>query len=184
LKTSITIELSDFEDFFKSNYGELCGYANKYLQDVDEAEEVVQNTFVKFWENRKTINIKSSFKSYIYTTIKNNCLNVIKHQKVKNTYKQHNEQQLKQQQFGVDDEYEATELEQKIQQSIQQLPDGRQQVFIMSRYEGLKYKEIADKLKISIKTVENQMGSTIKFLKSELADYLVTLALIFNVLMK
>lgn len=162
----------------------MCGFANKYLQDVDEAEEIVQNCFVKFWENRNDLKVNSSVRSYMFTSIKNACLNQIKHLKVKEDYKIHNEKEIELSQYSIDDDLEASELESKINKTINALPEGRRQIFILSRYEGLKYREIADKLKISIKTVENQMGSAIKFLKTELAEYMVTLIVLLNILTK
>lgn len=184
MNTQTTITITEFEDLFKSQYAELCGYANKYLQDIDAAEETVQAFFVKFWENRETVNIKTSQRSYLFTSIKNSCLNRIKHLKVREDYKIINKRERELSNYSVDEEIEASELDQKIRSSIALLPEGRKRIFIMSRYEGLKYKEIAEKLKISVKTVENQMGSAIKYLKSELSDYLVTLVLIFNFFMK
>jgi len=184
LNLNPTITLSEFENLFKSHYAELCAFANKYLQDVDAAEETVQAFFVKFWENRETVTINTSQRSYIFTAIKNACLNQIKHIKIREEYKVVNLREKEDSQYAVDAEFEASELDQKIRKSIESLPEGRRRVFVMSRFEGLKYKEIAEKLKISIKTVENQMGSALKYLKSELSDYLVTLVLMFNFFMK
>ena len=184
MNTQPTITLTEFENLFKSHYAELCGFANKYLEDLEAAEEIVQAFFVKFWENRETVNAKTSQRSYIFTSVKNACLNQIKHIKIREEYKVVNQREMEDSQYAVDDEFEATELDQKIRKSIESLPEGRRRVFIMSRFDGLKYKEIAEKLKISVKTVENQMGSAIKYLKSELSDYLVTLVLIFNFFMK
>ena len=184
MNTQPTITLTEFENLFKSHYAELCGFANKYLEDLEAAEEIVQAFFVKFWENRETVNAKTSQRSYIFTSVKNACLNQIKHIKIREEYKVVNQREMEDSQYAVDDEFEAIELDQKIRKSIESLPEGRRRVFIMSRFDGLKYKEIAEKLKISVKTVENQMGSAIKYLKSELSDYLVTLVLIFNFFMK
>ena len=184
MDTQPTISLSEYEDLFKSHYAELCAFANKYLDDLEAAEETVQAFFVKFWENKETVNIKTSQRSYIFTSVRNACLNQLKHIKVREEYKLVNEKEMQDSQYTVGDEFEAKELDHKIRKSIELLPEGRRRVFIMSRFEGLKYKEIAEKLKISVKTVENQMGSAIKHLRSELSDYVVTLILIFNFLMK
>lgn len=184
MKEQSTISLTEFENLFKSNYAELCGFANKYLNDVEASEEIVQAFFVKFWESKESVKVKTSQRSYLFTSIKNACLNQIKHIKVREEYKEINQREMENSQYAVDEQYEASELDQKIRESIELLPEGRKRVFIMSRFEGLKYKEIAEKLKISVKTVENQMGSAIKHLKSELADYLVSLILLMNYLMK
>jgi RNA polymerase sigma-70 factor (ECF subfamily) len=173
------INLQEFEQTFRSHYGELCGFANKYLDDLEVAEETVQSVFVKFWENRERISISGSLKSYLYSSVKNNCLNQIKHMKIRDDYKEHNKRELEQSAYDGVDDLEASELEAKIHQSISALPEKRKKIFILSRYEGLKYKEIAEKLNISVKTVEHQMGSAIKQLKTDLADYLIVLSLLF-----
>ena len=142
-----------------------------FLNDLDAAEEVVQNLFVKFWENRAVTKITSSVRSYLFRSVRNSCLNFIKHMKIEETYKQYNEEQRKSGTISAEDEFEGSELEMHIRKAIDQLPPERKKVFIMSRFEGLKYREIAEKSGISIKTVENQMGKAIKFLRHELSDY-------------
>ena len=130
----------------------------------------MQNLFVKFWENRGTLKIEQSHRAYLFSATRNACLNEIKHQKVKKEYAdtvtyadgQHDD---------VVTTVEVDELDSKIKNAINQLPEGRKKIFLMSRFEGLKYKEIATELELSIKTVENQMGSAIKYLRSELKDY-------------
>lgn len=173
------ISLAEYESLFKAHYSELCGFANKFLEDIDAAEEIVQGFFVKFWESRTELNITSSPRSYLFTSIRNACYNQLKHIKIREEYKAYNQREMEESKYSVDDEYQANELDAKIRQTIEQLPESRRRIFIMSRYEGLKYKEIAEKLKISVKTVENQMGSAIKFLKLELSDYLIILAFMF-----
>lgn len=169
-----------FEQMFHKHYGELCSYANMFLNDLEAAEEIVQDLFVKFWENRNNIKITFSARSYLFRSARNSCLNFLKHQKIEETYKQYNEEQRESGSYSVDDEFEGSELEMQIRKAIDQLPPERKKVFIMSRFEGLKYREIAEKSGISIKTVENQMGKAIKFLRQELADYttFITLFLI------
>lgn len=180
LQNTENISLSEFEEMFKSQYNILCGFANKYLEDLDAAEETVQSIFVKFWENRSTHTITGSLKSYLFTAVKNNCLNQLKHYKIRDDYKEHNQRELELSQVTVADQVETDELEDKIRASIEALPEGRKKIFILSRYEGLKYKEIAEKLNVSIKTVENQMGSAIKQLRSDLTAYLVILILLIG----
>ncbi len=149
-----------------------------FLKNLEASEEVVQETFVKLWENRKTLNITSSLKSYLFRAVRNSSLNVIKHEKIKDKYKSYNEYEIKNHSASLDEEIDASELEIKIRKSIDLLPSERKKAFIMSRYEGLKYKEIAEKLNISKKTVENQIGKALKFLKSELAEYMTIIVLL------
>jgi len=174
----ISIDLSEFEMLFKSHYSELCAHANKYLDDLAAAEETVQSLFVKLWENRADVRFEKSARAYLFAATRNACFNQLRHIKVREEYKKHNQLEMEQEQYTVGDEYQAVELEEKIRRSIDDLPEGRRRIFILSRFEGLKYREIADKLKISIKTVENQMGSAIKHLKNDLSEYLTVLILI------
>ncbi len=150
-----------------------------FLKDLDAAEEIVQDLFVKFWENRATIKISSSVRSYLFTSVRNSCLNFIKHLKIEESYKQYNEIERESGSITVDEEFEGSELEKQIRKAIDQLPPERKKVFIMSRFEGLKYREIAEKSGISIKTVENQMGKAIKFLRQELVEYTTIIAIVF-----
>jgi RNA polymerase sigma-70 factor (ECF subfamily) len=167
---NILTDESAFEGFFKENYDAFCRFANGFTHDPDDAEEVVQNTFVKLWESRKTLVIGNHPKAYLFTMIRNACLNQIKHISIREEYKKHNEQELQ----DTEDRSEAVHptLQEKIQSAIHKMPTQRTKIFEMSRFEGLKYREIADHLNISIKTVENHMGSAMKDLRLEFKDYL------------
>ncbi len=160
-----------YEVFFKENYSALCRFAYTFLNDADDAEEVVQSTFVKLWKDKEKVNITSSLKSYLYSSVRNSCLNQKKHIEIRESYKQDNKRLLDEGN-NLEAEIEASELKAKINTAIDKLPLQRKRVFVLSRFEGLQYKEIAQKLNISPKTVENHMGLTIKFLKEELKDYL------------
>lgn len=163
---------SNYEVLFKSYYSRLCGYANQFLKDVDASEEIVQDLFYKLWKDRDKMEEITNLDSYLFRAVRNSCLNQIKHLKIKEDYKKYNQEVLRGQEEQADDMV-AGELEEKIRDAIDRLPTERKKVFILSRYEGLKYREIADKLMISIKTVENQMGKAIRFLRDELSEYLV-----------
>ena len=169
------IDLKEFEALFKGHYAELCVFANKFLDDLDAAEETVQSVFVKIWEGKNTLSIQSSIKSYLYSAVRNGCMNQIKHIKIRDTYKTYNQRTIDEGNHLESNEVEVSELESKIQESIKNLPKSRRQIFILSRYEGLKYKEIAEQLNISIKTVENQMGSALKQLREDLVEYMPVL---------
>ena len=170
-----SISLNEFEELFRSQYQDLCSFANRYMSDLDSSEEIVQNVFVKLWENRKGITINHSLRSYLITSVKNACLNKLKHIKIREEYKIYNESVIESGSTDVHEEYEAEELAIKIKSTINSMPPARREIFTLSRNEGLKYKEIAEKLKISVKTVENQMGNAIKYLKTELSEYVIYL---------
>lgn len=179
MKINKTLTIAEFELLFKNHYSELCAFANKFLNEVEAAEEIVQSFFVKYWEKRTSHSEIQFKKAYFYTSVKNACLNQLKHIEVREEYKIYNQREMDSEEHRVDDDDDnTTELSEKIRKSIDSLPEARRKIFIMSRYEGLKYREIAEHLKISIKTVENQMGSAIKHLKNDLSEYLIVLTLI------
>jgi RNA polymerase sigma-70 factor (family 1) len=160
----------DYEVIFRSYYERLCHYANMWLKDMDASEEVVQNTFVKLWEKRDSIKVELSVKSYLYRAVYNASINEIKHQKVKDNYaNMHNNHEPSNE---LHSQSELKELESRIEKALKSLPEQCRLIFQMSRYQDLKYREIADILNISIKTVENQMGKALKMMRMNLSDYL------------
>ena len=171
-----------FEFLFREYYQSLCHFALKYVKDSHESEELVQETFVKIWNRREQISIEYSLKAYLYQSVRNACLNYLKHQQVKKQYEQ--TQLYVQQELRSVDIIETMELEKKISDSLEKLPSERKKVFLMNRNQGLKYREIAEKLGISIKTVENQMGKALKFLREELQEYLIFIWLFLIELLK
>jgi RNA polymerase sigma-70 factor (family 1) len=179
-----TGDINAFEMMFKTYYQPLCRYANTLVNDREEAEEIVQSSFVTIWEKRESIEIAESAKAYLYRAIRNASLNRIKHEKVKENYAR------KQVYLGVP-KSESTEqglirdeLENKIQAAIQQLPEQCRLIFTLSRFEELKYQEIADQLQLSVKTVENQMGKALRMMREQLKDYLPLIAIMMNIFLE
>jgi RNA polymerase sigma-70 factor (ECF subfamily) len=170
---------ADFEALFRTHYSALCSYANGFLKDVDASEEVVQEMMFRLWTGRESLVINSSLKSYLYRSVRNGCLNVLKHLDVREEYKSFRERENVDSQRSQEDEMIISELEVRIREAIDRLPVERRKVFILSRYDGMSYNKIAEKLGISIKTVENQMGKALKTLREELSDYLPWLFLFF-----
>lgn len=162
-----------FEQVFKAYYSPLCQYAHTLLKDMDEAEEVVQGVFHSFWEKKNQLDIQISLKAYLYKMVYNLCLNRLKHSKIKDAYMNYNAAQIKHNPSFASDLADANELKIKIEEAIESLPEQCRLIFRLSRFEELKYAEIASQLGISIKTVENQMGKALKVLRLKLADYLV-----------
>lgn len=169
-----------FEMIFREHYQALCCYANSFLQDRDEAEEVVQSSFLAIWEKRNTLFITSSLKSYLYRAVRNSCLNVIKHEKIKQVHVDHEMKVLSPADENTSDAVLSNELEKQIYIAMQALPEQCLLVFKMSRFEELKYQEIADQLNISVKTVENQIGKALRIMREQLREYLPVLALLMK----
>ncbi|QEM10472.1 RNA polymerase sigma-70 factor [Mucilaginibacter rubeus] len=160
-----------FEKVYKHFIRPLHVYAISILRDEDTAKGMVQNVFMRLWERKERLNISGSIKAYLYGAVYNECLNNLRHQKVKINHQQHVVYMTKDK---VDEGtgMELLDLKEKLQQALNDLPEKCRTVFQLSRFEDLKYQEIADELGISIKTVENQMGKALKTLRLKLVDYL------------
>lgn len=161
-----------FEQLFKSHFKALHAYANVILKDEDNAEEIVQNMFLKFWEKRDLLNVQTSLKAYLYKCVYHDSLNFLKHQKIKTKYHDFTSYTMNTQHLPASSKVEMTELEHKLSLALNGLPEQCRTIFQMSRFEELKYREIAERLGLSIKTIENQMGKALRILRLELADFL------------
>lgn len=148
-----------FEELFRSWYARLTLFAFKYLSDRQEAENIVQMVFIRYWEKRKELKIES-LNSYLMTAVRNSCLNELKRRphfySVEDQYNLLDEQE---------DRSEEDELMNEVLKAIEDMPPKRRKIFKMSRFDGYKYKEIAGQLGISQKTVEVQMGKALKTLR-------------------
>lgn len=166
-----------FEVLFKTHYKALHAYALAILKDEDLAEEIVQSMFLKFWEKRELLNIQSSPKAYLYKCVYNDSLNHLKHEKIKYKHQEYSQQTMNIYQEPASAKVELSELERQLRKALNELPEQCRTIFQMSRFEELKYREIADQLGLSIKTVENQMGKALRVLRFKLADFLILVLL-------
>lgn len=166
------ITADTFELVFKKYYKALHAYAFTILRDESQAEEIVQQVFYKLWEKRNDININLSMQAYLYRAVYNESLNYLKHLKVRKAYHAHTIHSTTDAGPGATGKMAAKELEEKIANTLRLLPEQCRTIFQMSRFEELKYREIADRLSISVKTVEHQMGKALKIMRTALAAYL------------
>jgi RNA polymerase sigma-70 factor (ECF subfamily) len=163
-----------FELIFRRYYVRLCGFANKFVGDQAEAEEIVQEVFLNIWSRRDRLKLDDEIKPYLFKSVQNLCFNFIEHQKVIDHYYSVLEVVYKNQKEDFDT-YESvlfTEFQAKVDEAIGSLPEECRKIFRMSRENGLKYAEIASKLGLSVKTVETQMSRALSKLKTELRDYI------------
>lgn len=172
-------DIKAFELLFNEYYERLTFYAYQHLKDKDSAEDIVQELFSKLWINKGQLSKDINIQAYLYKAVRNACLNQFKHQKVKETYASSFVISVSSEEF-VSNKMDADELKKLIESSVYELPSERQKIFLLSREERLKYQEIADKLGISVKTVEAQMGKALRFLRERLKDYLVFLITVFT----
>jgi RNA polymerase sigma-70 factor, ECF subfamily len=177
-----TLDRKAFELLFQEHYGALGRFAAGYINDRESAEEIVQDVFVNLWQKRDSIDSNKPVKSYLYTSVKNRCLNYIRDNKKFRSQYLDIEAELE---IPVKerDYFSEAYTEQKVKQALEKLPEKCREVFELNRFEGLKYQQLADKLGISVKTVEAQMSKALKILREELKD-LILLILIAWLLLK
>jgi RNA polymerase sigma-70 factor, ECF subfamily len=181
-------ELDIFHFLYKEYYPSLCVYAKRFTKSNELAEEVVQDVFIRLWEQQGHLDIHTSFKAYLFVSVRNNCLNHLKHLQVVNKFNEHYTRLLQdaQELYAVSGESGdslliAKELEEKVNQEIELLPEQCRKIFIMSRYDCLKHQEIADKLDVTINTVHRQTSIALERLRLALRNYLTLLLLLFRI---
>ena len=159
-----------FNAVYKYYYGKLCAYASHFVPD-DEQEEIVQDVMMWLWENRHSIANELTLKSLLFTITKNKCLNSIAHRQIKQrVHEKLYEKYIDQ--IEDPDFYIFNELMEKLQQVLKGLPEDYRIAFEMNRFEEMSYKEIAEKLAISQKTIAYRISHALKILRNELKDYL------------
>lgn len=175
------IALNDDEDAFRSLFFEffssLCVFAHRHIDDWDTCEDLVQDTFFKVWKNRKTIEINTSSRNFLITSVRNSCIDYLRKQDSARLWQER--EVLDKSRYASDDLYSHIELEQMLIKALAKLPENVRSVFELNRFEGKSYKEIAEQQGVSIKTVEAHMTKALKTLRVELKDYLPLLILFF-----
>lgn len=152
-----------FESLFRAYYGRLVVFARKYIVDRDLAESLVQAVFVKLWEKRTVLNIEKP-SAYLMVAVRNHCLNELKQQKIMVSV----DSGAGQLSNVAEEELPSEELIDKVHDVISEMPPQRKKIFYMNRFEGMKYKDIAKNMGLSVKTVEAQMGKALRFLREKL----------------
>jgi RNA polymerase sigma-70 factor (ECF subfamily) len=161
-----------FDQIYLENFPALHRYAYSILSDRELAEEMVHQVFLKILERKEPIKVHTSLKAYLFRAVNNECLNHFKHQKVQQNYQAFATNTMKNFVENPSNKLAYKELEQQLKRAINELPEQCRTIFQLSRFEELKYVEIAQQLGLSVKTVEGQMSKALKRLRVELADYL------------
>lgn len=156
-----------FVNFFPS----LTVFARRYVSDLETSEDIVQDTFLKIWKNRKKLEITTSTRNFLVTTVKNSCVDYLRKKETEARYHEYTSQD-KEQLYSEEDIFTLKELEEMVNSALEKLPENIRQIFEKSRFEGKTYREIAEECSISVKTVESYMTRALKHLRSELKDYL------------
>lgn len=167
-----------FTYFYDKYFRRITAFSIQFIYDKDEAENLAQEAFLHLWQNRETVESINGIQSFLYTYAKSKCLNMIRHNKVKDKFKSDVLNQ-KERELDIEilnsvqfDTLELTELERLIQESISDLPPKTREVFIKKRFENKKNAEIAEEMQVTLKAVEAHMTKALKILKTKLSDYL------------
>jgi RNA polymerase sigma-70 factor (ECF subfamily) len=159
-----------YEMIFREHYHPMTAYAFRFLGNLTDSESIVQDVFLRLWQKRSEITITTSLQYYLFRSVKNHCINYLEHEKIKTGY----------QAMVIKNETDRSDysefflefgLSKKIEVAIASLPQKRQEIFRLAREEGLKYREIADRLELSVKTVEAQMTLALKQLRDSLKEF-------------
>ncbi|MBT28550.1 MAG: RNA polymerase sigma-70 factor [Thalassobius sp.] len=164
---SKALDKKAFKLIFDKFFNALCAFAYKYLNEVSAAEDLVQEAFVSFWEKGENFENESAIKAFLYTSVRNKCLNYLKHQTVKQKHEQNLIYELESDQFFTQHVIEE-EVFNQLYQEISQLPKSAQQIMLLA-LKGLKNKEIAEQLDISENTVKTQKKIAYSKLKQKLS---------------
>jgi RNA polymerase sigma-70 factor, ECF subfamily len=162
-----------FSLIFTTYYKDLVLFATNYIHKAEQAEEIVQDTFVTMWEEHEELSIDLSLKSFLLKSVQNKCIDIIRHQKVRQNHINDVVANSLNYEFNADDYLINSELEGLIKTALDKLPYEISHAYRMNRFEGLKYQEIAEKLNVSVRTVEVRIGKALCSLRQELHDYLV-----------
>ena len=162
-----------FKQIFETYYPRLLRFAMEYIGDRHEAENILQNVFMKLWEKRASLPMDTNLNAYLLTMVKNRCMDFLKHQQIVNRYHINRQAELQREMdfnyYAISkfnpEQMDIETLEQLVEKAIGELPEQCRKVFEFSRYNGLKYKEIAERLGISVKTVETHMSNALKTLR-------------------
>ncbi len=160
-----------FEKLFREHFSALCGFAVKYVRDLDEAKNLVHEAFIGIWEKFESLPVDTNYRAYLYTAVKNRSLNHLRDRKMHLSVESAQDQAVE----DASEKLMTRELEREILLAINSLPERCRIIFEMSRFEEMKYAEIAERLGLSVKTVEAQMSKALSILRKHLADFLSVL---------
>lgn len=163
-------EVKEFESLFRSSYVSLVRYAKTFVRDHDTAEEIVQDLFVRLWNERNRIKIENTLNGYLFRAVHNRCLHWLEHRKVVEKHERETIREQKGSIENVSEQVQYNELQSAVVRILERLPERCGKIFCMNRFEGMRYNDIAEKLAISVKTVEADMGKALKEFRKALKE--------------
>lgn len=166
-------DIREFESLFMKYYEPLCRHASKILNDMDTAEDLVQEFFYRFWKDRESFTLKFSLNAYLYQSVRNNALHYLDHESVRKNYAEKVLSEFREiMPVNVQTGFDLNELNKTVNATLDQMPERCSRIFRMNRFEGKKYREIADILSVSEKTVEADISRALKIFRVALKEYL------------
>lgn len=174
------VRFTDFESIYLAYFSKMKYFARVYVISEEEAENIVQDVFTELWEKKDVLDMPVNLIAYLFTSVKNKCLNYLRHQIVRQEVsdlirqEHHLAMQASLNSLELFDQnmFKEDDLTLLLEKALSTLSERCCRIFVMSKLEGKKQKEIAAELNISINTVETQMGIAYKKLRNELKDYL------------
>lgn len=165
-KNLMNLDHGSFEEAFRKYYASLCDYCYGITGEKNLSEDIVQDVFVYFWKNRSKVKINTSLKSYLYFSVRNGAMNYIKKQALERKHNPLIVEFIEDVQATGNSDEEILQIK-KIKEVIEELPSQCRKVFLMSCINGLKYKEIAEELEISVNTVKSHISKAYKLIREE-----------------
>jgi RNA polymerase sigma-70 factor (ECF subfamily) len=164
----------EFQEIYHKHFNGLANYAYSVLQDKDAAKDVVQDVFLDLWNKRETLSITTSLEAYLVRAVKFKSIDFIRKDKTKQQYvAKMTPASIPFTEDNSDGDEQTANRKKQLSYAIAQLPTKCRQVFLLSRVSGYTYKEIAEEMNISPKTVENQISRALKLLRQKLSDLMV-----------
>ncbi|MFN8254411.1 MAG: RNA polymerase sigma-70 factor [Bacteroidales bacterium] len=179
-------EIEKFEAIFRKYNKRLCHYAFKFIENETVAQDIVQDIFVNLWDKKEITEIEIVLRAYLFRSVYNRCINYLEHKNMTQRHHQNINYELKRLEIDYykstnDQEYSLFELEIKIDDAIESLPPQCRNVFEKSRLKGMKNREIAEELNISVKVVEKHISKALTILRDKLIDYMPLILFALNV---
>lgn len=175
-------DYSAFSGIYTAYYQDLVLFATRFTHDLNNAEEIVQDTFVRLWEEHESVKVNISLKSYLLKIVQNKCIDWYRHKKIMQTHNNFVIGSSPQFIYDTDSYILYSELQEQIEAALCKLPKDISEVFKMSRNKGLKYHEIADILNVSVRTIEVRIGKALAMLRNHLKEYFVIIIVFFSLL--
>ena len=168
-----------FQMIFYDFFAPLCVFAHRYIESMEDCEDLVQEVFYRIWKKRKQLHIEFSARHFLMVCVRNACVDFLRKQEVEVHGREYYQQNIH---VEEEDIYTTRELEQLLESALAKLPEQAASIFRLNRFSGKTYAEIAEEKQISVKTVEAYMTRTLKFLRKELNDYLPLLAILNDII--